>query len=139
MKARIKRVSGITLVGKAASNVWIPMDGPEELTGSDAGVRPIELFLLGLGGCTGMDVISILQKKRVNLDDFEIEIEADRADEHPKVFTKIRLKYIVYGKDIKPKDVERAIELSEENYCSAQAMLRPTVEITSSFEIRELR
>ena len=137
MKAKIKRVSWITMVGKAGSNVWVPMDGPKSLSGSEAGVRPMELFLLGLGGCTGMDVISILQKKRVSLDDFEIEIEAERADEHPKVFTKISLKYIIHGKGIKPKDVERAIELSEEKYCSAQAMLRPTVEISSSYEIRE--
>jgi len=137
MKATIKQVQGITMVGKADTNVWVPMDGPEDLTGSNAGVRPIELFLIGLGGCTGMDVISILQKKRVALDDFEIEIDAERAEEHPKIYTKIHLKYIVYGANIKPNDVERAIDLSEEKYCSATAMLRPTVDITSSFEIRE--
>jgi putative redox protein len=137
MKSIIKWASGITMVGKADTNVWVPMDGPEELGGSDAGVRPIELFLIGLGGCTGMDVISILQKKRLALDDFEIEIGAERAEEHPKVFTKIHLKYVVYGEGIKPKDVERAIELSEEKYCSAQAMLSPAVEISSSYEIRQ--
>jgi len=137
MKATIKQVQGITMVGKADTTVWVPMDGPEDLTGSNAGVRPIELFLIGLGGCTGMDVISILQKKRVALDDFEIEIDAERAEEHPKIYTKIHLKYIVYGANIKPNDVERAIDLSEEKYCSATAMLRPTVDITSSFEIRE--
>lgn len=137
MKATIKRVEGITMVGKADTNVWVPMDGPENLTGSNAGVRPIELFLIGLGGCTGMDVISILQKKRVGLRDFEIEIDAERAEDHPKVFTKIHLKYIVYGESIKPEDMERAIDLSEEKYCSASAMLRPGVELSSSFEIRE--
>ena len=137
MKATIKRVEGIAMVGKADTNVWVPMDGPEELTGTGAGVRPIELFLLGLGGCTGMDVISILQKMRVGLRDFEIEVDADRAEDHPKVFTKIHLKYIVYGEGIKSEDVERAISLSEEKYCSASAMLRSSVELSSSFEIRE--
>ena len=137
MKSIIKRISGITMVGKADTNVWVPMDGPEGLTGSEAGVRPIELFLIGLGGCTGMDVISILQKKRLALDNFEIEIDAERADDHPRVFTKIHLKYVIYGEGIKPKDVERAIELSEEKYCSAQAMLRSTVEISSSYEIKQ--
>ncbi|MBN1352989.1 OsmC family protein [candidate division KSB1 bacterium] len=137
MKTRIKWIEGLALAGKGESNHWITMDAGEEVGGSDAGTRPLEIFLLGLGGCTSMDVISILKKKRVPLDDFELEIEADRAAEHPKVFTKIRLKFIFYGTGIKEQDVERAIELSETKYCSASAMLRKASEISVEREIRE--
>ncbi len=137
MRATVKRVDGITMIGKADSNVWITMDGPEKFGGSDAGVRPFELFLIGLGGCTGMDVISILTKKRAPLDDFEMHIEADRAPEHPMVFTEIRIKYVLYGKGLKTKDVEEAIALSQHKYCSASAMLRQTCEIKHEYEVVE--
>jgi len=137
MKAKIRRVSGITMVGKSDSGHWIPMDGPEHLGGADAGARPMELFIIGLGGCTGMDVLSILEKKRVKLDDFEIELDAERAPEHPKVFTKISMKYIFYGNDIPVSAVERAIELSETKYCSASEILRQSAELTTHYEIRE--
>jgi putative redox protein len=137
MKANIRRVNGITMVGKSDSGHWVPMDGPESLGGADAGTRPLELFLIGLGGCTGMDVLSILEKKRVKLDDLKIEIDADQAPEHPKIFTKIRLKFIFYGKDIPVEAVERAIELSETKYCSASEMLRRTAELTTEYEIKE--
>jgi len=137
MRATIKRVNGITMVGKADSGVWVPMDGPETLGGSEAGPRPLELLLIGLGGCTAMDVVSILTKKRAPLDDLEIRIEADRADEHPKVFTEIRIKYIFYGTGLNPKHVEEAIALSQEKYCSASAMLRRACEIKYGYEIVE--
>ena len=102
-KAYLKQIKGISFAGKTDSNNWITMDGPENFGGSDAGIRPKELLLLSLAGCTASDVISILQKKRVKLDDFEINISADMTEEHPKVYSKIDLEYVFYGKDIKDK------------------------------------
>lgn len=137
MNTTIKWLGKMAFIGKSDSNHLVAMDAAPEVGGENSAIRPLELLLQGLGGCTGMDVISILKKKRILLTDFEIEIQAERAEEHPKVFTKIHLKYIFYGRDIKSKDVEHAIELSETKYCSASAMLRHTAEITTSYEIRE--
>lgn len=137
MDVVIKQIDGITMAGKADSNVWVTMDGPEELGGSEAGVRPLELLLIGLGGCTGMDVVSILMKKRAPLDDLEIFIKADRAGEHPKVFTEIKIKYFFRGKGLNPKHVEEAIALSRDKYCSASAMLNKACEIKHEYEIAE--
>ncbi len=100
---------------------------------------PLELVLIGLGGCTSMDVLSILGKKRIKLDDYEVELEADRAEEHPKTLQNIKVKFIFYGDGIKEKDVARAIELSEEKYCAVAAMLRAHPTIETSFEIRPAR
>lgn len=133
--AYVKQLKGITLVGKTDSNVWITIDGPPEFGGSSAGVRPKELLLLSLAGCTASDVISILQKKRAKLNDFEINITAETREEHPQVFTKIHIEYVFYGEELKTEDIERAIELSSTKYCSVQAMLRPAVEITHSYRI----
>ena len=137
MKVVLKQVEGITLAGLSDSGHWVMVDGPESLGGSAAGPRPMELILLGLGGCTSMDVISILQKKRVALNGYECHIEAECATEHPKVYTHITLKFIFYGEDIPPAAVERAIELSETKYCSVTAMLSKTAEIRSEYEIRK--
>jgi putative redox protein len=134
-KAYIKQISGISFVGKTDSNHWITMDGPEEFGGSDAGIRPKELLLLGLGGCTGSDVVGILKKKRVAIDDFEINISADVADEHPQVFTKLHIEYVFYGSNIPKNDIERAIELSQTKYCSVTKMLEKAVSITHSYKI----
>lgn len=136
-KAFVKQVQGITFVGKTDSNHWITMDGPENFLGSNAGIRPKELILLSLAGCTGSDVVAILQKKKVDLKGFEINITAEQQEEHPQVYTKINLEYVFYGKDIQEKDVERAIELSQTKYCSVTAMLQKAVEITHSFKIIE--
>jgi putative redox protein len=133
--AYLKRLKGITFVGKTDSNHWITMDGPEEFGGSNAGIRPKELLLLALAGCTASDVVAILTKKRTPLDDFEINIKADISDEHPQVFTKIDLEYVFYGKDLNTKDIERAIELSQTKYCAVTAMLEKAVEITHSYRI----
>jgi len=133
--AYVKQIKGITLAGKTDSNHWITMDGPENFGGSDAGIRPKELILLSLAGCTGSDVIVILQKKKVKLDDFEMNITAEMADEHPQVYTKINIEFVFYGKDIQEKDVERAIELSQTKYCSVTHMLNKSVEITHSYKI----
>jgi putative redox protein len=139
MKANLKWVDNLSFVGKSDSNNLVPMDGKSSVGGGDAAATPMELLLLGLGGCTAMDVVSILKKMRVQLDDFKVEIAADRAAEHPKIFTKIDIKFIFYGKEINEKNVERAIELSAERYCSASAMLKKTTQILTSFEIRETK
>ena len=134
-RAVVKQLQGITFVGKTDSNHWIAMDGPEEFGGSDGGIRPKELVLLALAGCTASDVASILRKKRVPLDAFEIRVTADQADEHPQVFTRIHLEFVFRGDDIDAVDVERALELSETKYCAVQAMLRPAVAISRSYRI----
>lgn len=133
--AEVRQVQGISLAGRTDSNHWIVMDGPKELGGSDAGVRPKELVLLALGGCTGSDVMSILRKKRVSVDDVEIHLTADQAEEHPQVFTKIHVEFVFRGEHIESTDVERAIELSETKYCAVSAMLKSSVAITHSYRI----
>lgn len=134
-QAYIKQIKGITFAGKADSSHWITMDGPEEAGGSNSGTRPKKLLLLALGGCTGSDVVNIVKKKRVSLEDLEINISADMSDDHPKVFTKIHLEYVFYGENIPEKDVERAIELSQTKYCSVTKMLEKAMEITHSYRI----
>lgn len=136
-KAYLKQVKGITFVGKTDSNHWITLDGPENFGGSNAGIRPKELLLLALAGCTASDVVTILEKKKVKLDDFEINIIAQMQEEHPQVYTKIDLKYVFYGKNIPVEAVERAIELSQTKYCSVTAMLQKAIEIKHSYKIIE--
>ena len=136
-KVYLKQVKGLTFAAKGDSNHWITMDGPEHLGGSNAGVRPKELLLIGLAGCTGSDVVSILQKKRIKLTDFEINITAQQTIEHPKVFAHVDLEYVFYGINIKAKDVERAIELSTETYCGVSAMLKKAVTINHTYRIEE--
>jgi putative redox protein len=135
-KANIKQLKGLTFSAKADSNHWVMLDGPEKFGGSNAATRPKELLLMSLGGCTGADVASILQKKRVPLEGFEINLDAESSEEHPKVYTKIHIEYIFYGDNIKEKDVERAIELSQTKYCGVTAMLEKSVEITNSYQIK---
>lgn len=135
--AFIKQLKGITFVGKSDSNHWITMDGPEDFGGSNSGVRPKELLLLGLGGCTGSDVISILSKKKIKVDGFEMNITSEVSDEHPQVFTKINIEFLFFGKNIPSDAVERAIELSQTKYCSVTKMLEKAAEITHSYKIIE--
>jgi len=134
-KATVKNLKGIAFAGKADSNHWVMMDGPEEVGGSNAGSRPKELVLLALGGCTGSDVVSILNKKRAALSGFEINLTATTQDEHPQVFTDIHLEYVISGVDVKKEDVERAIELSTAKYCAVSAMLKASVRLTYSYRI----
>ena len=138
MKATIKQVDGLTLMGKGGSNHWLPMDTIEDFGGSNAATKPMELILLGLGGCTSMDVLSILKKKRTPITNFEMEVEAEQAENFPKVFTKINIKYIFYGdkSNVKTRDIEHAIDLSSNVYCSASAMLKATVDIHHEYEIK---
>jgi putative redox protein len=135
-EALVRHLGGVTFAAKADSNHWVTMDGPAEFGGSDAGTRPKELLLMALGGCTGSDVASILSKKRVPYEDFEIRLSAGVAEQHPQVFTAIHITYVLYGENINPADVERAIDLSVTKYCSVSAMLKASVNLTHSFEIK---
>ncbi|MFN2236613.1 MAG: OsmC family protein [Anaerolineales bacterium] len=103
--------------------------------GQQIGVSPMELLLLGVAGCTGVDIIHILRKKRILLDQFEVRVRGKRADDHPKIYTEIEIEYLLWAKDLSPKAVEQAIELSEEKYCSASAMMSKSAEIRSSYRI----
>jgi len=136
-KALVKHIKGVTFMGKSDSNHWVVMDGPEDFGGSNAGIRPKELILLALAGCTGSDVAVILKKKKINLDGFEMNITAEMQETHPQVYTKINLEYVFYGKNIPKEAVERAIELSLSTYCSVTAMLQKSVEITHTYRIEE--
>lgn len=134
-KVILKRIDGLAMAAKANSNHWVTMDGPEHLGGYSAGVRPMELVLIGLAGCSGMDVISILTKKRIGLSEFSMEVEAEEASEYPKVYTSIHLRYRLRGDNLRDADVEQAIQLSETKYCSVLAMLKSTASISHEYEI----
>ena len=125
------------MVGKSHSGHSITMDGPPEIGGENLGVRPMEMLLLGVAGCTMIDVVTTLKKMRQDLTNCETKLSAERADEHPKVFTDIHIQFIVKGQDLDPKKVEKAITLSAEKYCSASIMLGKTASITHDFEIVE--
>jgi len=135
MKARIKWVEEMTFVGESGSGHSVVMDGAPENGGRDLGIRPMEMLLLGLGGCTAFDVVMILRKARQLVSDCVVEIEAARADTEPKVFTKIHVHFVVTGQDLADKQVARAVELSAEKYCSASIMLGKTAAITHDYEI----
>jgi putative redox protein len=136
-KAIVKHIQGVTFMGKADSNNWVVMDGPEEFGGSNAGTRPKELLMLALGGCTGSDVATILKKKKINIDGFDMNITADTQETHPQVFTKMHIEYVFFGKEIPIEAVERAIELSQKTYCSVTAMFQKAFEVTHSYRIEE--
>ena len=137
MKARVKWVEKMTMVGESGSGHSVVMDGPPENGGRNLGVRPMEMLLLGLGGCAQIDVIHILQKGRYQVNSCEVELEAERAESEPKVFTRIKVRFILAGTGLTEKAVARAVKLSAEKYCSASLMLGETAEITHDFEIRE--
>lgn len=136
MKARIKWVEDATFVGEAGSGHAVVMDGPPDMGGRNLGVRPMEMMLLGMGGCTTFDVVHILKKSREAVTDCVAELSAERAESEPKVFTKIHVHFIVRGKELKEAKVKKAVELSAEKYCSASIMLgNAGVEITHDYEI----
>jgi putative redox protein len=137
MKARIRWVEDVTFLASADSGHALIMDGAPEAGGRNVGPRPMELVLMGTGGCTSFDVIHILRKGRHAVSAVDLEMEAERAPEDPKVFTRIHLHFTVKGKGVKPEAVARAIKLSAEKYCSASIMLAKTASITHDFEIRE--
>ena len=137
MKVRVKLIEGVSFVGQSESGHSVVMDGPPEGGGRNLGVRPMEMLLLGLGGCSAYDVVHILRKGRQQVTDCVADIDASRAETDPKVFTKIRVHFTVSGKSLDPKRVEQAVKLSAEKYCSASLMLGKTAEITHDFEVVE--
>ena len=135
MKTRVKWLDNMSFVGESGSGHSVVMDGPPEFGGRNLGVRPMEMLLLGLGGCASFDVVLMLKKSKQDLVDCEVDITAERADEEPKVFTKIHLHFIISGNDLSDKRVARAIELSAEKYCSASIMLGKTAIVTHDYEL----
>ncbi|WP_456414136.1 OsmC family protein [Thiolapillus sp.] len=138
MKARVKWVDGALMLGESGSGHVVVMDGPEEHGGRNLGVRPMEMLLLGMGGCTEFDVMHILKKSRQEVRFCEVELQAQRADSEPKVFTRIHVHFKVGGRGLTEKAVERAVRLSAEKYCSASIMLGETAEISHDFELVEM-
>ena len=137
MQARLKWVDGVCFLGETGSGHAVVMDGAPEGGGRNLGPRPLELVLLGTAGCTSYDVITILRKARQDVRDCWVEIEAERADTDPKVFTRIHFHFVVIGRGRKAEAVERAIHLSAEKYCSASIMLAKTAIITHDYTLRE--
>jgi putative redox protein len=137
MKARIKWVQDLTFIGEAGSGHAVVMDAAQEVGGRDLGVRPMEMLLVGMGGCSAIDVLNILQKGRQSVSDCVVEMSGERAETEPKVFTRIQMHYIVTGKKLNENHVKRAISLSAEKYCSASIMMGKTAQITHSYELRE--
>ncbi len=137
MKARVKWLDNMSFVGESGSGHSVVMDGAPEFGGRNLGMRPMEMLLLGLGGCSSFDVVLILQKSKQQVLDCEVQIDAERADKDPKVFTRIHLHFVVSGRNLATDKVERAVKLSAEKYCSASIMLGKTAEITHDFELHE--
>ena len=138
MKAKVKWVDNAMFLGESGSGHSVVMDGPESLGGRNIGIRPMEMLLIGMGGCASFDVMSILKKSRQDVTTCHAELEAERADAVPAVFTAINIHFVVKGKNLKEKQVKRAVELSAEKYCSASIMLgRGGVVISHSHEILE--
>ncbi|MCP4559645.1 MAG: OsmC family protein [Bosea sp.] len=135
MKARAKWVEGMAFMGEAGSGHAVIMDGAPEYGGRNIGIRPMEMLLIGLAGCTGFDVVQILKKGREAVTGCEVEVEAERATEDPKVFTKIHIAYRVSGRDLSQAKAERAVTLSKEKYCSASIMLGATAEMSTSLVV----
>ena len=137
MNISVNWVDGLLMVGKSDSCHTITMDGPPESGGENLGVRPMEILLLGVAGCTMIDVVTTLKKMRQDLSHLETKINAERATDHPKVFTDIHIQFILKGQNLDEKKVDKAITLSAEKYCSASIMLGETATITHDFEVIE--
>lgn len=137
MQARVKWVENALFLGESGSGHAVVMDGPPESGGKNLGVRPMEMLLLGMGGCTAFDVVHILRKGRHDVRDCEVQLDAERSDSDPKVFTKVHIHFVVKGKGLGESVVARAVQLSAEKYCSASIMLGKTAEITHDYEVIE--
>jgi len=135
MDAKVIWKSRMSFDGSSDSGFVVPIGTSPEVGGDDDGFRPMELIAIGLAGCTAMDVISIMKKKKQNVSGFEVKVHATKSTEHPKVFTSIEIEYLVHGEAIDRAAVERAVELSESKYCPAQAMLGKVVPITHRITI----
>ena len=137
MKARIKWVENVCFMGESETGHAVILDGAPDAGGRNLGMRPMEMLLIGMGACTSFDVVTILKKARQPVTDCVADISAERADEVPKVFTRIHVHFVVTGKGLNPTQVERAVKLSAEKYCSASIMLGKAAEITHDFEVVE--
>ena len=137
MEAKVKYVDGLQFVGEAGSGHAIVMDGEQTFGGHNTALRPTELLLIGLGGCSGMDVVSVLKKKRQELRGLEINVGGKRAEEHPKKFTDINIEFVATGHNLSEDAVKRAVDLSMEKYCSVKASLEGCANITFSYRIIE--
>ncbi len=137
MKARINLADGLTFVAESGSGHAVVVDAAPDVGGRNLGARPMELVLMGTGACSAIDVMHILRKARQPVTDCVVEVEAERAAKEPKVFTKIHLHYIVSGRGLPNAQVERAVKLSKEKYCSATIMLAATAQVTFDFEVRD--
>ena len=137
MNISVKWIDGMLMVGKSDSGHAIVMDGPPEIGGENLGVRPMEMLLLGMTGCTVIDVVSTLKKMREDVVDCQTQVSADRSEEYPKVFTNIHVHFLLRGKQLNPLKVDKAIKLSAEKYCSASIMIGKTAIITHDYEIIE--
>lgn len=137
MKARVQWLDGRAFVGESGSGHAIVMDGAPEAGGRNIGVRPMEMLLLGLGGCTAFDIVMILERMREKVTGIDIGLEGERASEDPKVFTHVKMIYKIKGRNLKPANVERAVNLSAEKYCSASAMFGKTAKLEHSWEIED--
>jgi len=137
MKCRVKWLDHMTFVGESGSGHAVVMDGAPEHGGRNLGIRPMEMLLLGLGGCTAFDVVMILNKSRQDIVDCEVSIDSDRSEQVPKVFTRIHIHFTITGNNLDVGKVEKAVNLSAEKYCSASEMLGKTADITHDFEIVE--
>ena len=139
MKATIKWVDGVMFLGESGSGHTVVMDGPPEAGGRNMGIRPMEMLLVGMGGCASFDVMSMLKKSRQDVRDCRCELQAERADAVPAVFEKITMNFIVSGKGLKEAHIKRAVELSAEKYCSASIMMEKAgVEIVHAYQIEEV-
>ena len=138
MKVRVKWIEGVAFMGESETGHAVVLDGATENGGRNIGMRPMEMLLIGMGGCTSFDVVTILKKSRQPVVDCVADITAERTDEIPKVFTKIHVHFVIVGNDLNEKQVARAVELSAEKYCSASIMLSKSVAITHDFEIKAL-
>ncbi len=136
-KAKITYVNGMQFVGEADSGHAIVMDGTPDVGGRDTGLRPMELLLMGLGGCSGMDVVSILKKKKQIISDFEITVQGQKAEDHPKKFTGIHIEFVIKGKNISEEAVKKAVQLSMDKYCSVKATLEGSAKIDYTYTIIE--
>lgn len=135
MQVVVKQIEGIAFAAKGESNHWVTIDGPADFNGTEAASRPMELLLMALGSCTGSDVASVLRKKRVPLDHLELVVTGDKAEDFPKVYTKIHIEFVFYGSGLDTADLERAIALSQDKYCPVTAMLKNSCEISHSYRV----
>jgi len=131
----VKLLGNMQFLGSDEDGLTVMMDASPDLGGENKGIRPVALLLISLAGCSGMDIISILRKKKQTITGYEIKVSGERREEHPRIFTKIKVEHIVRGENIDPRAVERAVQLSTDTYCSVMAMLKQTADIDVAFRI----